>query len=229
MILTSMVLLLLTGCADSKEQASSTQTAETTTSTASDPTDSTQSSTQSSTPDIEDETLGEGSLQTDPRPPARNRLRMNIDQLRTSMEQITSGVQWKSGGTDLWKKYQTTLGVPDYMESMSEDLGSSVIFQKFLKDAATYSCEQWISNDISMNNSQFFAHAPAEQTDETAVRENLQHLRYLIHGRAADTETPIIDSYYQLYQLVLQRTDEPIAAWNTVCVGFFTHPDFFTY
>ena len=182
-----------------------------------------------STPGIEDETIGEGSIEPQETAASRNRLRMNIDQLRSAMEQITGGVIWKSGNTDMWKKYQNTLGYPDYMETMSEDLSSSVIFQKFLGDAATYSCEAWIENEASATEPRFFVYADTEQSDETAIRTNLIHLRYLIHGQKNTAEDPIIDSYFKLYRLVLQRTNDSISAWNTVCVGFFTHPDFFTY
>ena len=156
-------------------------------------------------------------------------MRMTIDQVRTSMEQLTGGVQWKSGNTDLWSRYATTLGVPDHMEIISEDLTASVIFQKFLNDAATYSCEQWIDDDLTALNKRFFVSVDAEQLEENAIRQNIVHLRYLIHGQANVTHDEIIDSYYRLFHLVLQRTDDSIAAWNTVCVGFFTHPDFFTY
>ena len=185
-------------------------------------------------PTMEDVPLGEGDLFEDSSVVSRSLQRMNVDQLRASMQQI-SGTDWVSGNTDLWTKYSSTLGVPDYMESISEDLAASVIFQKFLADAATYSCEGWLNRELLAESPEhqrvhsFFQHASPEQRDSSAVRENIQHLRYLMHGRSEPLDAPIVDSAFALHQLVLQRSDDTLAAWSTVCVAFFTHPDFYTY
>ena len=39
----------------------------------------------------------------------------------------------------------------------------------------------------------------------------------------------MIQSLQDLYTLVYQRTQDHTMTWNTVCVAFFTHPDFYTY
>ena len=222
MMVMTIAFSLFTGCAN--QESPKQQTLETE---VSEPQDTQQE--QENPPGLEDDTIGEGTLEPEEQAISRNQMRMTIDQLKTSMEQLTGGIEWKSGNTDLWAKYETTLGVPDYMEVVSEDLTSSVIFQKFLGDAATYSCEQWIENDVAATDKRFFVNADASQTEEDAVRQNIVHLRYLIHGHKNTVEDEVIDSYYRLFYLVMQRTDDSIAAWNTVCVGFFTHPDFFTY
>ena len=65
-----------------------------------------------------------------------------------SMVHIT-GVEWMDGNQNLWDEYSATLGVPNYQETVSEDLSANVIFQKFLQDAATYPCQAWIEHDGS--------------------------------------------------------------------------------
>ena len=220
MMLSTIIFSLLTGCSDkeqTQQQSLEPQPVEQPETPPENP------------PGLEDDIVGEGGLEPEEQPTSRNRMRMTIDQVRTSMEQLTGGVQWKFGNTDLWSKYETTLGVPDHIETISEDLTASVIFQKFLGDAATYSCEQWLENDLAATDKRFFVNVDAEQTEEEFVRQNIVHLRYLIHGHVNAAQDEIIDSYYRLFYLVMQRTDDSIAAWNTVCVGFFTHPDFFTY
>ena len=117
------------------------------------------------------------------------------------------------------------------MESISEDLTASVIFQKFLADAATYFCKRWINRELlagapeEQRGHSFFQHVTPDQRDSQAILENIQHLRYLMSGRWS-LEAPISESAFALHQLVLQRSDDVLAAWNTVCVAFFTHPDF---
>ena len=95
---------------------------------------------------------------------SRSLQRMNVDQLRASMQQISH--QWVSGNTDLWTKYSSTLGVPDYMESISEDLTASVIFQKF-RGCGNLLCESWINREL-------LAGAPEEQRGHYFFSMSLQ-------------------------------------------------------
>lgn len=177
---------------------------------------------------VDDEVLGEGTIEPELEAKARYRMRMNIDQLKSSMNSIT-GVEWKSGNTDLWSKYSSTLGVPDYIENMTEDLTASVIFQKFLNDAAVYSCQQWIDNDLSSSEKSFFVYVTSDDTEKTSVMNNIEYLRYLIHGQRSVENDPFVDSIWELYFLVHQRTEDNVNAWNTLCVAMFTHPEFYTY
>ena len=45
----------------------------------------------------------------------------------------------------------------------------------------------------------------------------------------ANIRVTIMNDYLALYQSVYSRTGEPMDAWNTICVGMFTHPDFWMY
>ncbi len=176
---------------------------------------------------VDETVVGEGDLEPSESPESRARMRMTIDQLQASMKHIT-GVDWMSGNRVLWDEYRTSLGVPDYQETVNEDLSANVIFQKFLQDASTYSCQEWIAHDGSAGLYPFFSDAYDEGNLDT-ISDNLRYLRRLVHGHFPVGEDPMIQSLQELYTLVYQRTEDHTITWNTVCVGLFTHPDFYTY
>ena len=207
-------IAMLLGCGDSESDNNSDTPVE-------EVTEETESST------LEETVVGEGDIEPAQMEESRSRMRMNIDQLQASMKHIT-GVDWMSGNKLLWDEFRTSLGVPDYQETVSEDLSANVIFQKFLQDAATYSCQQWREHDGTAGPYAFFGEA-YDETDPETVVENLRYLRRLVHGHFEDGEDPMIESLRELYTLVYQRTQDRNATWNTVCVALFTHPDFYTY
>ncbi len=162
-------------------------------------------------------------------PAARSRKRMRVDQIRDSMEQITGGSAWGKAGDSDWDAYAETLGVPDYQERVSEDRSASVIFQKFLDDAASATCDDWLARAADGIGVGFSGGEDLEDTSDTAVRATLVHLRWQITGRSRMKEDPLLDPLQEMFERVLVRTEDPYAGWNTVCVALFTHPDFFTY
>jgi hypothetical protein len=182
------------------------------------------------TPDseLQEDLLGEVELNEEELVVARRRVRMNVSQLNQSMQQI-SGVEWKSGNTVLWERYSSTLGVPDFEERTSEDLEASVIFQKFLQDAATYTCEHWIDNESEDADGYFYLVTQTDEQGSSLVRPHIEDLRYLVHGVSSGVADVFVENVWDLHQLVYQRTENPVSAWQTVCVAMFTHPDFYTY
>ncbi|MEC7985996.1 MAG: hypothetical protein VX278_12600 [Myxococcota bacterium] len=172
-------------------------------------------------PDITEEVLDQGTL--DPSQDTQGRVvkRMRVDQVRDSMEQIT-GTVWGNNNSK-WDLYAQSLGVPDYQQRMTEDRSPSVMFQKFLNDAATESCAEWMEADTDM----FVADATSLETSD--VLSNIEHLRWLIQGHAKGGEAAILQDYTALHQSVWVRTDSTDEAWHTVCVALFTHPDFWMY
>jgi hypothetical protein len=192
-----------------------------------DPSSTDASSVESPSADVNEELLGDVELSEDDPIVARRRVRMNVAQLNQSMQQIT-GVEWKSGNTLLWDRYSSTLGVPDFAERTSEDLEGSVIFQKFLQDAATYTCDIWIENESEDGDGSFYVVTQEEQTP-SVLKAHIVDLRYLIHGTSSGEGDVFVDGVWDLYQLVYQRTENSVSAWQTVCVAMFTHPNFYTY
>ena len=78
----------------------------------------------------------------------RKMKRMTIIQISNAMKRVSGGIQW-GGNNSLWEEYSDILGVPDYQNSQDEDRSPSIMFQKFLDDAATYTCQNWIEAEKS--------------------------------------------------------------------------------
>ena len=174
-----------------------------------------------SLPAVEEEEIGNVDLDTSASTQGRKKKRMSVAQVRDSMERITE-TTW-GNNTSKWDSYADSLGVPDYQQRMSPDLSPSVIFQKFLNDAAAESCAEWLeaSSDI-------FLHDPLS-SELSEIQQNIDLLRWRIQGHAQGSIDPILHDYLDLYQSVWVRTDDSMMAWHTVCVGMFTHPDFWMY
>ena len=197
-----MIYIWLLGCQDTPEKPIETET-------------------NYELPSVSEEEIGTGGWSDESIPEARVRKRMKVSQIRVSMEQIT-GIVW-GGSRSKWDTYADSLGVPNYQQRMTEDRTPSVIFQKFLNDAATESCSGWLQATDEM-----FVVAESD-VSEGAVRQNVAELRWLIQGHDRSSQDPIIDDYLALHHSVFSRTQQSTEAWHTVCVAMFTHPDFWMY
>lgn len=171
--------------------------------------------------------IGWGSVEEPPDPPTHTRQlkRMTVAQVRDSMERITDGISWGDERDSDWDVYAETLGVADYQLRVETDRSPSVMFQKFLDDAAGATCAGW----IEMEDSQFHSIDDSSSLEKADVRTNIAGLRWKIQGKSRDSVDSIIDDYETLFVKVHQRTDSTDIAWTTVCVAMFTHPDFFMY
>ncbi|MEL6345098.1 MAG: hypothetical protein AAFV53_18460 [Myxococcota bacterium] len=177
-------------------------------------------------PDVGGDDLGDGELFPDDIDPARDAHRMSIAQIQASMEQVSGGISWQRNATSTyWETYASSLGVPDYQERLQEDRSPGVLFQKFLDDAANYTCAEWVDEATPG----FFEDATVDETEPALIRANIDHLRRRIQGHPSEPEAAIIDAYQTIYDRVVLRTDDRKAAWTTVCVALFTHPDFYAY
>jgi hypothetical protein len=165
---------------------------------------------------------------TEPEPEpvhTRQLKRMTVSQARDSMVQISGGIHWGDADNSDWDAYADTLGVADFQLRVEHDRSPSVMFQKFLDDAASATCSGW----IDATDSHFFTIEDAESTDRADIRTNILGLRWKIQGKSRTEDDSIIDDYEQLFSTVHQRTESTESAWQTVCVAMFTHPDFFMY
>ncbi len=177
-------------------------------------------------PDIDDVALGDIIVERLDATSSRQLKRMTVAQARDSMERISGGIQWGEEGRDSnWDEYADTLGVADYQLRVKSDRTPSVMFQKFLDDAATETCLEWIQSE----GSSFYSIEDPTLMTREAVRSNIVGLRWQIQGKAKDETALIIDDYEKLFFKAHQRTDSLDFSWQTVCVAMFTHPDFFMY
>ena len=159
-------------------------------------------------------------------PPATRVLkRMTVAQVRDSMEQITGGIPWGTDARSHWDEYSATLGVADYQLIVKSDASPTVMFQKFLDDAAGATCQAWVAAE----SGSFFAIESPESTDREDIRAQVANLRWRIQGRDRASTDAVLDDYEAVFTKVHQRTASTEAAWATVCVALFTHPDFFMY
>jgi hypothetical protein len=165
--------------------------------------------------------------------------RMDLDQLKASIEQVSGGVVWSSsGGRDTIDKFDElalTLGKPDYLESTHEDLDASLLFQKFLKDAASAVCadileEEWRRTASERVFVTELSLSDIWETHEVGVRANLSKLLLRYHGRVVAVDDAELEEWVWLFRSVSHVTeDNAQTSWNAICVALITHPDFYTY
>ena len=172
-------------------------------------------------------------------PQERPLRRMDLDQLADSIEVVTGGVRWVTveGGrdVDLFERYSKTLGKPDFVDSNTEDLEASVLFQKFLNDAAHDVCTDLMERELSAPSDErvFFVHAEPEATPESApeaVANNLSMLLLRYHAKQIVIDDARLQPWLWLMNSVLHVTeDDALQAWGSVCVALIVHPDFYSY
>jgi hypothetical protein len=204
-------------------------------------------------PDVEaiDIALGvlvEGALlptAEEPPPPTedpiyRPRRRMDIDQLDQAVERVSGGICWTDGTGDcedddrLFVELASSLGKPDFRNSTQEDLSPSALFQKFLGDAARFVCNQMMVRELnnSASESILFQHVSSSDTlesNEVAVNTNISALIFRFHGRNIAPDSTRLELWRWLFQTSSIVANDPALGWRNVCVGLFSHPDFYSY
>lgn len=167
---------------------------------------------------------------------ARPRRRLDLDQLRASMLQVSGGIGWteQRGAVevDLFRELSATLGKPDYLQTTTEDLEPSALFLKFLDDASRSVCARMVVADLDRDPADrvLLRHVAADGTDsEDAVTENLRWLVRRFHGRQLAEDGPALATWAWLHTSAEFTARDPMVGWQAVCVGLFTHPDFYSY
>jgi hypothetical protein len=175
-----------------------------------------------------------------PDPPAindgiRNRRRMDLDQLEASIATATGGIYWgMSEGDRKFSELAQTLGKPDYLDVTTEDLSPSMLFQKFLGDAARDICHQLIVRELDTpSEDRIFLVEASESdtsaTDSQAIESNLRYLLARFHSQPLESGSDLLAPWIWLFDSSVHVTDDPASAWRTVCVGLITHPNFYSY
>ena len=173
----------------------------------------------------------------------RLRRRLDIDQLDASIRTVTGGVGWTETRNNveinLFEDLAETLGKPDYLDSTNEDLAPTLIFQKFLGDAARATCTELAGEEARTHHlttpaeRHLMIHAGPQDRGADAdakIDANLRALLLNFHGTYVPQDDDArLNSWRWLYDSSLHVSDSPETAWRTVCVGLITHPDFYTY
>lgn len=185
----------------------------------------------------------EGSIEVITLPEAdvtgRGRRRMDIDQLETAIKQVSNGLTWTekaSNGTEteLFKTLAVTLGKPDHIQITTEDLSASLLFEKFLSDAANNVCRKLVERELTQPMTERVLMMTVEPEDtiyeaEAAVEANLRLLVSHYHSRVLEPYDLELDPWLWLFESASHVTQDPAQGWRAVCVGLLTHPDFYTY
>ena len=191
-------------------------------------------------PPVVEQLLPQAEGQLLPEPPAanegiRNRRRMDLDQLEAAILTATGGIYWgMRDGESKFSELAQTLGKPDYFDVTIEDLSPSMLFQKFLGDAARDVCDQLIERELATAPEEriFLVQVSESDTIEAnreAVEANLTYLLGRFHSTQLEGGSPLLSPWSWLFESSVHVTNDPAAAWRTVCVGLITHPDFYSY
>ena len=178
-------------------------------------------------------------LNLEPAPPApepftRQRRRMNVDQLDASIRAATGGFAWTEGNKNRLEQLAATLGQPDYLSRVNEDLEPGPVFTKFLKDAAYAVCGDLKAHELEVSADEriLMVHVAPEDTMESQpekVDENLRMLLLRFHGHYPAVDAPELEPWRWLFKSVTHLSDEPADGWRAICVALIAHPDFYSY
>lgn len=176
----------------------------------------------------------------DPVASSRTLRRMSVKQLRRAIFTVTDGGVWRdSRGRDQLLVLETTLGVPNYIDTTNEDLEASLVFQKFLGDGTRAVCNDVIRNDLEMapEDRVFIRHVEpgwdwesSTPEQRAAIDRNLAYMKLRVtgHGPADGVEDPLARERW-LFRSVTHATGEPAKGWRAVCVGLMSSPEFYLY
>lgn len=167
--------------------------------------------------------------------PERPRKRMDIDQLEAELMRVSNGLTWTDiKGTNQFVALSSTLGKPDYIQSTVEELGPTVLFEKFLGDAARSVCTRLVDADKKASPEARVLMREASptdtlQTNPEGVDANLRRLLLRFHGRAYEPHASQLNQWSWLFETVSYSSKDPALAWRAVCVALISHPDFYSY
>jgi hypothetical protein len=178
-----------------------------------------------------------------PGPASAGSRRLSTRQLMKSMETVLGGSIWMVGGTNGFDARSRTLGEPDYIAVVDENLEPSALFLKFMDDAAKDGCTRAVTADQGRAANQRVLYKTVSLTDtvasnRAAVDQNLAYLKLRFHGikvPAGDEAT--LAPLRTLFDDAVKGaagTATPTAAhvregWRAVCVALLMAPEYHLY
>ncbi|MCA9648771.1 MAG: hypothetical protein KC501_02615 [Myxococcales bacterium] len=167
---------------------------------------------------------GEGDADT---PAGRHVRRMTALQFHRSLVEVT-GQPWPE-----FEAFAGAMGRADYAEITEEGRELSVTFDKFVHDAAVYSCGAAVAADLGgASPGTILRWASVSDRDDSVLRRNLDYLMLRFLGQQLREDDRRSDPWMELLTGPAdERLDDELMAerWTAVCVGLVTHPDFVTY
>ncbi len=188
-----------------------------------------------STPELGEFTPVDGGDLAEEGQAGRDFRRMDIDQLSASIERVT-GHAWtrEVGGEDVdrFEELAPTLGVPDYIEVVSDPLSPSLLFQKFLDDAALDVCPRLVQDDLERSDGTrwLIRHVqPSDTAESPDMQRTLKDALLRFHGKAVADESQELAEWVFLMRSLNEVASQPQTRWESLCVALITHPDFYLY
>lgn len=195
---------------------------------------------QEDVPDANSEGIGEADLNP---VVSRDARRLSVRALSASLTQVT-GIEWLEDGESPYHTYRSTLGVPDYAQSVSEDLDPGIMFYKQLMNAANYSCEAMVSHDITLPlaDRKLLNNISEDSNDPDEVQTALVKALVRFHGEEEDLahDSATLTKWYDFWQGLHDAHDTEenddvdeqnanLMAWQLVCESLILSPNFYTY
>ncbi|MBM4778095.1 MAG: hypothetical protein GQE15_10390 [Archangiaceae bacterium] len=186
-------------------------------------------------------TGGGGAVMTGPASAGSQRL--SVRQLAQSMNVALGGSTWMVGSVNGFDARTRTLGEPDYIGVVDENLEPSSLFLKFMDDAAKDACTRAVNADQTKAANQRVVYKAVSLTDTvasnaSAVDQNLVYLKLRFHGiKVPLTDDATLAPLRKLFDDAVKGaagTATPTAAhvkegWRAVCVGLLMAPEYHLY
>jgi hypothetical protein len=167
-----------------------------------------------------------------------------VRQLAQSLPVVLGGNTWMVGSTNGFNARGATLGEPDYIGVVDENLEASTLYQKFMGDMARDGCTRTANADAALAASsrvlmRFVALTDSTTNNAAAVDTNLRYLKLRFHGvKVAATDTTSIAGLRTVFTDAVRGAQgtaaTPTAAhvkegWRAVCVALLTAPEYHLY
>lgn len=170
--------------------------------------------------------------------------RLSIRQLALSMPVVLGGNTWMTNSTTQgFTARAATLGEPDYINVVDENLEPSALHLKFMGDAARDGCTRTANADAALAASsrvlmRFVGPTDTVTSNRTSVDANLRYLKLRFHGvKVATNDTASLNGLRTVFDAAVRGaagTATPTAAhvkegWRSVCVALLTAPEYHLY
>lgn len=170
--------------------------------------------------------------------------RLSVKQLRNSLPVVLGGETWMIGTANGFDARAVTLGEPDYIGVVDENLEPSPLYVKFMTDMARNACNRAVVADAaqpvmaSRSLQKFVGLTDTVASNKSAVDANLRYLRLAFHGiKVASTDELPIAPLRVLFDDTVKAaigtgtlTQAHVTeGWRTVCVALLTAPEYHLY
>lgn len=170
--------------------------------------------------------------------------RLTVRQLAGSMPVALGGNTWQVGSTNGFDARKATLGEPDYISVVDENLEPSALYLKFMGDAARDGCTRTVNADASLAQNQrvmtrFVGLGDTVATNAAGVDDNLRYLKLRFHAvKVPPGDDAPIAGLRALFDAAVKGAQGSAASptqahvkegWRAVCVALLTAPEYHLY